>query len=100
MHREYLVFNFKNQEQHYVLTYHVERGENPPNLFSRITIEDCFEYEIAAAKFVADSDSKVKLNSAPCSTNLENPPPAENDYYDDQKCLLFYAYPVNASRKK
>ena len=57
----------------------IEQVENPPSSFEEVTIEDWFEYETAATMSGSDSDSETNLNSAPCSTNLENPPPAEND---------------------
>ena len=58
----------------------IEQGENPPNLFEAVTIEDCFEYETAADMSDAASGSDAEPNSAPCPpTNLENPPPAKND---------------------
>ena len=58
----------------------IVQGENPPNLFEEVTIEDWFEYETATAMSGADSNSSADLNSASCPpTNLEHPPLAEND---------------------
>ena len=39
----------------------IEQGENPPNLFEAVTIEDCFEYETATDMSGAASGLNVDL---------------------------------------